>query len=620
MCVKQDGEASFHRAASRKPQSKIILTKFIYNFRADKIETIKVGDYRILGIGEPFLRLRTGTPDDTDASKESAADPMVPAMLAALPGSVMCLDADGKITGTNKAGERLAGTLSQTLIATLRKHAVQVQETGETLTHTFSVSEDGAARSIDASMLSASHGAIVIVGRDSTLDVNIRSALIESRRRYRDLVEISSDFAWETTIDGAFSFVSPQGALGYPAETLVGMAARDLLFDPETASHASVFEAARPVERRELWLKNAAAEPVCVLASALPLFDGAGQRNGARGVCRDITPERLAENDLARHKAREQVVAFVVDAIRNEAKPANMLTTAVTSLGRAMTATSCAVYQTGDPGKLTRAARYGTLPDGRRLAAALKRAQARTGIVADQMPGYEVLTVSTHYRGHANGAMALCRESGAAAWNEEDRLLLSAVAGQLGIALQQIADQQELVRLSRTDPLTGLLNRRAFMDELARAMERTARSGETSAVLYMDLDNFKTVNDLYGHAEGDNVLKRIAQILRSSTRRYDSVARLGGDEFAIWMENIDRESIRRRIGAIIENSQDLFDKKSSAKTPLGLSVGVALHQLGPPETPAQILRRADAAMYRSKDSDTENVVFASNPLRDESRP
>jgi diguanylate cyclase (GGDEF)-like protein len=346
------------------------------------------------------------------------------------------------------------------------------------------------------------------------------------------------------------------------------------------------------------------------------LFDHAGQRQGARGVCRDITLERVAENDLARHKAREQVVDFVVDAIRNEAKPANMLTTAVTSLGRAMTVTSCAVYQVNAPGKLTRAARYGALPNGRRLAAALKRSQSKTGIVAEQIPGYEILILSTHYRGHANGAMLLCRDSNAATWSDEDRLLLRAVSGQLGIALQQIADQQELMRLSRTDSLTGLLNRRAFMDELTGAIERTRRNGESSAVLYLDLDNFKTVNDLYGHAEGDNVLKQIAHILRSSTRRYDYVARLGGDEFAIWIENIDKKSLRRRIAAIIASSGEIFANKGTAEAPLGLSVGAALHQLGSRETPEQILKRADAAMYQGKNSKTKNVVFAPAPLRD----
>lgn len=468
-------------------------------------------------------------------------------------------------------------------------------------------------------MVRAGDGATVLIGRDSTLDVNMRSALIESRRRYKDLVEISSDFAWETAANGAFSFVSPQGALGYPANALVGMAARDLLLDPESAPLAFAFETEQPIERSELWLKSASAEPVCVLASALPLFDRAGGRRGARGVCRDITLERMHENDLARHKVREQVVAFVVDAIRNEAKPANMLTTAVTSLGRAMTATSCAVYQIGDAGKFTRAARYGALPDGRRLAPALKRSGAGIEIVADRITGHEILIVATHYRGHANGAMLLCRDSGAAAWNDEDRLLLNAVAGQLGIALQQISDQRELVRLSRTDSLTGLLNRRAFMDELARAMERTRRGGATSAVLYMDLNNFKAVNDRHGHAEGDNVLKQLSRILRGSTRRYDFVARLGGDEFAIWMENIEKKSLRHRTRAIIQGSQALFGASAATGKPLGLSIGVALQRPDSPETPEQILKRADAAMYRAKISKKRNVALARSRHRGGSR-
>ena len=556
------------------------------------------------------MRSEICTLHGTEALGVLAADRIVPSMLSALPGPVMYLDADGNFTGANQEGERLAQNLSPTLTATLRQHAAHVLETGETLAHSFAILEDGATRSFEASMVRAGHGATVLIGRDSTLDVNMRSALVESRRRYKDLVEISSDFAWETALNGAFSFVSPQGALGYPAEALVGMAARELLLDPESAPHAFAFEAEQPIERKEIWLKSATAEPVCVLASALPLFDRAGQRKGARGVCRDITLERMRDADLAWHKVREQVVAFVVDAIRNEAKPANMLTTAVTTLGRAMPATSCAVYQIGDTGKLSRAAHYGALPDGRRLAPALKRSGAGSEIVADRISGHEILIVATHYHGNANGAMLLCRDSGAAAWNDEDRLLLNAVAGQLGIALQQIGDQQELVRLSRTDSLTGLLNRRAFTDELARAMERSGRNGATSAVLYMDLNNFKAVNDLQGHAEGDRVLKQLSQILRGSMRRYDCVARLGGDEFAIWMKNIEKKTLRRRTRTIFQSCRTLFSASASTQWPLGLSVGIALLHPDSRESPEQILKRADAAMYQAKNSEKRNVALA----------
>jgi len=556
------------------------------------------------------VRSESGALQDIEAPGVSTTDPLVPSLLAALPGPILYLDATGNFTGANDAGEHLRENLSQPVIATLREHAAHVLATGETLTHRFTIADGGATRTIESSMVRAGHGTALLFGRDSTLDVNMRSALIESRRRFKDLVEISSDFAWETTANGKFSFVSPQGALGYPADVLVGMAARDLLLDPDSAPRAFAFETARRLEQSELWLKNAAAEPVCVLASALPLFDRAGQRTGARGVCRDITLERMRENDLARHKAREQVVAFVVDAIRNEAKPTNMLTTAVTSLGRAMSATSCAVYQMGEAGKLTRAARYGVLPDGRRLAAAVKRSGAGTEIVADRITGHEILIVATQYRSHANGAMLLSRETGAADWSDEDRLLLNAVAGQLGIALQQISDQQELMRLSRTDSLTGLLNRRAFMDELARAMERSRRGGATNAVLYMDLNNFKAVNDRLGHAEGDNVLKQLAQILRRSTRRYDYVARLGGDEFVIWMEDIEKKSLRRRIREIDKNCQNLFRPSAVTSQPLGLSIGIALQTPNSSESPEQILKRADTAMYRAKKSKNRNIALA----------
>ena len=249
----------------------------------------------------------------------------------------------------------------------------------------------------------------------------------------------------------------------------------------------------------------------------------------------------------------------------------------------------------------------------------MKRSKAEIEIVADRIPGYELLIVATHYRGHANGAMLLSRETGADSWDAEDRLLLNAVAGQLGIALQQISDQRELERLSRTDSLTGLLNRRAFMDELAWAMERTQRSGVTSAVLYMDLNNFKAVNDLHGHAEGDNVLKKLSWILRDATRRYDFVARLGGDEFAIWVENIEQKTLRRRTRELMQKSQELFSASASTDKPLGLSIGAVLRHPKSLETPEQILKRADAAMYRVKHGKKRNTTATRSRRRGERR-
>src|SRR3546814_3704658 len=111
-------------------------------------------------------------------------------------------------------------------------------------------------RAFDVVVLPWASGPVaLLLGRDVTLERSLRAALVESRQRYKDLVEISNDFAWETDGEGRFAFVSPRGALGYPATALVGRSAHELLLDPSVGDDAaaSPFTARSMVEEAELW-------------------------------------------------------------------------------------------------------------------------------------------------------------------------------------------------------------------------------------------------------------------------------------------------------------------------------------------------------------------------------
>ncbi len=461
----------------------------------------------------------------------------------------------------------------------------------------------------------ARHGAAVIC-RDSTLEVTMRMALVDSRQRFKDLVEIFSDFAWETDLPGAFTFVSPSGALGYSAEALVGMSARDLLYHRSAIPSRFAFEARDIVERTEQWLRNADGEAVCVLASARPILDKDGKRTGARGVCRDVTAEQLRESDLAKLKIREQVIAFIVDAVRNEADPQDMLSTAVASIGKALPDTACAVYQREGSGNFTMVAEYGHLPESVDLVDSVNRICTDFSAHEAIISGQHALLTATRYRDDRNGAILLSRQS-AAVWSEHDRSLLDAVAGQLGIALRQIENQSELERLSRTDALTGLYNRRAYMEELERALERSRRNGQPGAVFFVDLNNFKAVNDVRGHDVGDSVLKNVAQVLKTATRNYDFAARLGGDEFALWFENIDKAAARRRGLELLRSCYHLDAFSGSPDKRLGLSIGIAMFRSGSDEGSDGLLKRADTAMYRAKHTRKQHLSLARDKgLRD----
>ncbi|MEA2350656.1 MAG: hypothetical protein QOG86_1597 [Thermoleophilaceae bacterium] len=152
----------------------------------------------------------------------------------------------------------------------------------------------------------------------------------------------------------------------------------------------------------------------------------------------------------------------------------------------------------------------------------------------------------------------------------------------------------EMLHLAERDPLTGLGNRRAF----DRAMAELQAAGEPGAVILLDLDNFKQVNDRFGHQRGDEVLRAVARSLWAGVRESDLVARLGGDEFGIVLQRADVERAERVAADLRAGVRDAC-ASLPLRSPVDASVGVA--SLG--ETPhdsAELMARADAAMYRNK--------------------
>lgn len=160
---------------------------------------------------------------------------------------------------------------------------------------------------------------------------------------------------------------------------------------------------------------------------------------------------------------------------------------------------------------------------------------------------------------------------------------------------------QELqaVAAAITDDLTGLLNRRGFLSTAGQTLELCRRTQTPIAMLYCDLDQFKSINDRYGHSEGDNVLRKFAQILHSTFRSSDVVARLGGDEFVVMLTNVDAGAIDAAM-VRIEKEFAEFNRLTPCDYSPGCSLGVVTykgHQLPELDT---MIAAADAEMYAVK--------------------
>jgi diguanylate cyclase (GGDEF)-like protein len=168
---------------------------------------------------------------------------------------------------------------------------------------------------------------------------------------------------------------------------------------------------------------------------------------------------------------------------------------------------------------------------------------------------------------------------------------------------------QELQRQASQDPLTGLKNRRRFEEDLRTEMARNRRDGGEAALLMLDIDNFKQVNDTLGHPVGDRVIAEIAGVLRARMRVTDVVARLGGDEFAIVLPNCDAAEARSVAEAIATAIREHAPREEGAPR-LTASVGIAMFGADPRLSTESLEEEADAALYEAKRAGRDAVRFA----------
>ena len=156
----------------------------------------------------------------------------------------------------------------------------------------------------------------------------------------------------------------------------------------------------------------------------------------------------------------------------------------------------------------------------------------------------------------------------------------------------------ELEKQAHIDPLTGLANRRHFIDNLNGRIQRCQRYGDTTALLFLDVDDLKTVNDTYGHAAGDMLLTQFAKIIDGHIRNSDLVARIGGDEFAILLDNLDADQVESKIAFLTNRLESAHLEHGGHILTLGAAIGYCF--VGPNDNVEALMSRADAAMYRDK--------------------
>ena len=531
------------------------------------------------------------------------------------PGPIVLVDSGGQAVAVNDKATTLAAALNGPLRPQAIPLIARAAEAGAAQSNLLRLGDLKTSVAIDLTVIPMGPAGSVgltflALGRDATLDRNLRDALIESRRRYKDLVECSSDFVWETDKSGSFAFVTARGALGYVPDYLVGKPSRSFVDRRRRTPEPFPFESREPTEEVEVWLRDSHGEPACLIASSLPMFTQEGEWMGARGVCRDITEQRKRDEALAVVQAREQLLATMIKTIRDDVETGRLLETAGKALMAAESAAACWIYRPDANGVLQRAGGYGEAVMPPEIAVR----EVRTAIAEDRDPEFETvasLASPTHYRGTLNGAVAIARVD-RRRWSDDDRILLSGLADQLAIAFEQIDTHGRLLDLANNDGLTGLLNHRAVVAALEQRLGAAAKTGGNAYFLYVDLDNFKAINDKLGHAQGDQALCAVAALLRSFVGERGVVGRLGGDEFLVWIDGDSPEKMETEIKALQARTSELATYSASPDLPLKFSIGAAFVSASSLPKIEALLAAGDEALYATKRNGKSGYTLASS--------
>jgi diguanylate cyclase (GGDEF)-like protein/PAS domain S-box-containing protein len=424
----------------------------------------------------------------------------------------------------------------------------------------------------------------VIVSRDITEARRTREALARSEREHRDLAERSTDVVTRTDDRAIYRYVSPSCArvYGYDPEELVGRPVRDFVHPDDRSAHAEMRASLTDGDAEhfgQLRHAHKAGHWVWVELQYAALRDGAGRLIGVQGAARDITDRKVAE--AARAIADDQFrTAF-------DGAPIGMALVAPDGRMLRVNEAMCSIvgYTPGE--LLARSFQEITHPDD--LAADVAQVEA---ILSGQGSLYE----SEKRYVRADGtvvwaalAVSLVRDSGGRPLHLVSQVQDISERRRLEAQLRHLADR---------DGLTGLHNRRSFQRQLDHQVARAHRYGELAAVLVLDLDAFKDVNDSLGHHAGDELLKHVSRVLQQRLRDSDIIGRLGGDEFAVLLPAADLDRAQRVVAAL---------KRELAESPVlleGVNItvqaSIGLAALTRDLDGEGALKVADQAMYLAK--------------------
>jgi len=441
---------------------------------------------------------------------------------------------------------------------------------------------------------------------DITERKNAETALKFSQEKYRALVESTDDFVWEVDRNGIYTYCSPQveSLLGYLPGEMQGKTPFEFMTAEDGETVAGKFMEIAGKKQAFSALENTNihrdGREIVLETSGVPFFDADGVLAGYRGIDRDITERKRAQHRLA---AQQEFLQSVIDGVHDSIMVINEDCSIQLMNQVARDAMQPEFIADMDHPKCYEVSHHRNEPcDGKDYHCPLKDV-IKSGKEATIVHKHALPDGSTGYL-----------ELIATPLQDEDGEIRSIVeiardvTGHVSARRELEEQKVSLQKLAHHDALTGLPNRLLFLDRLQQAVRKAHRANSQLAILFIDLDRFKQINDSLGHAQGDTVLKAVARRLEDCLREDDVVARLGGDEFTIIMDSLHNARHATTMAQKVIRAVQRPVRHKEHELYVSASVGISLYpQDG--EDAEVLLRNADAAMYKAKGEGKSSFQF-----------